>query len=207
MWQGVYTVPNGLSDPCLWSLTRRNVSGSMSTSIIAETGLCHHFKILLCHHYLLVRPYILDSQLKNLFFNTALKWTVLGFTSDSNNGFDSDLICRESCLTWSWMLSVESVRFSCSLESVRLKLFDLTVTWGKTELGENEWSRLIRGSAPKVSSILFVMGFLKSFGVDIWTFRLFTVDLPKPSTSIVSEHFSEIQFADILVTELVPNSL
>ena len=132
-------------------------------------------------------PYILDSQLKNLFFNTALKWTVLGFTSDSNNGFDSDLIWRESCRTWSCMLSVESVRFSCSLESVRLKLFDFT--WGRTELGENEWSRLIRGSAPKVSSILFVMGFLKSFGVDIWTFLLETVDLPKPSTSIVSENF------------------
>ena len=185
MGEVVHTVPNGLSDPCLWSLTRRNVSGSMSTSIIAETGLCHHFKIFLSP------PYILDSQLKNLFFNTALKWTVLGFTSDSNKGFDSDLIWRESCRTWSCMLSVESVRFSCSLESVRLKLFDLT--WGRTELGENEWSRLIRGSAPKVSSILFVMGFLKSFGVDIWTFLLFTVDLPKPSTSIVSKNFNEIQ--------------
>ena len=134
----------------------------------------------------------IGSQLKNLFFNTALKWTVLGFTSDSNNGLDSDLIWRDNCLTWSCMLSVESVRFSCSLESVLLNVFVVLI--GRTELGEKEWSRRIRGSAPKVSSILFVMGFLKSFGVDIWTFRRFTVDFPKPSTSIVSKSIFNRKF-------------
>ena len=34
-----YIIPNGLSEPCLWRRTRRSVSGSISTSIMAETGL------------------------------------------------------------------------------------------------------------------------------------------------------------------------
>ena len=39
VWEGEKLLPRGLSEPCLWRRTRLKVSGRISTSIIAETGL------------------------------------------------------------------------------------------------------------------------------------------------------------------------